>query len=318
MPILNQVISIEEAIQRVHPTWDVEIGGFGRLTADRVYPQIVTPIAPALPSVAAIAIGPRSQIDRCWVLWDPQVTINLIAPAMVGFDYFRRLTRQAPLIFAQFGNKQLVTPSGQTPISPNSAIRVVASLDDVSVGTGTRDDDTSLIVPANFTANGETAPRVFLMDANDPPGVDRNLSEPRLHLVFYLQPPAFGPPLERFPYQRDLNFPDLLTSPVGQYVFGGCIPTHGRRLVDLVAYTDNANDIVFDVRIGGLKFGENQADSEDPHEWTFDTTTLVSINAGDVKRLQIVNPGCDYLTYWARHVSGATTVGARLTCWTVD
>lgn len=315
MLAINQVITIEEAVQRLHPTWEVEIQAFGKTSGDLFFPSAgLFPLFAnpdkALPSVSAIAIGPRSQLDRCYVTWDPQVTIT----DPNGLDYFRRLSIKAPLVFDQLGNTSRVLNVGVIL----SSIRITTT---PFVSNSLTDDDSSVLFPSTFTPSGSTAPIPFLLDTRFTAEQDRNANDPRLHLVFYLRPPLQSPPTDRHQYQLDYLFGELLTSPVAQYVYGGAMPVHGRRVVDFIAWTNSGDGASrYDIQIGGIKHGLGRTTgAPNPFEVVFDSTTLVNIAPGTPKRLQIQNPGVDYITFWGRVTAGAVTnQGLFLRAWAVD
>lgn len=300
MAVINQILTLEQAIAREDPTWDVIVGGFGRFGTRVVYPEL---LVESLPSISAVAIGPRSQIDRCWVLWDPQVVVNpqVKTPQI---DYVRRLTREAPLLFPQLGKKNIVP--GSTLLADNTSLRFLASPFIASAASHV-DDLSGVNTPSTFfPATFDIASQAAIEFEPLPGPSGSNTNEPFLHLVFYLRPPDHTPPKDRMPYTMFGNLPEDLVGPGGSPVaeipvFQGGLPVYGRRQINLIFSVPAFSGLTYDVRIGGIVA---DAGGFGNREITLDATTAVNISSTNPKRVQIDNPGVDWITIWTTKNTG--------------
>lgn len=310
MPVINQIMTLDQAITRKMATWEVMLGAVGRAGDNLTYPNLfMVPPSRSLPSVAGIAIGPRSQIDRCWVFWDPQVVINaqLDTP---GIDFCRRLTRESPLLYTQYGKKNIPNPA--TLAGPSTALRILAD-PVLATGNGTKVDDCGVLtVPDTFFPESSIVETAFsILDSTQG---QPEANQPYLHLVFYLKPAVQAPGTIRMPLE--INATVQLSGPGGSPVapipvFAGAIPVHGRKHVSVQAYAPFTSADVFDVRVGGLQPGLalEGPQGDIPKEFTINDSVLVNCSATNAPRLEIENPNCDYITIWATRDSGGGGVG---------
>lgn len=314
MPVVNQIITLDQAIAREFPTWDVIVKPFGQTVGtlnDFVYPTLEqdnrNSDRKALGAVSAIAIGPRSSIDRCWVIWDPQARVEALEPpAKIAIpDFFRRLSVEAPLLFQQIGNKKLPGGSG-TPfqcIDPISALRFGAAPISFRGGLGSitnLDDDGGVFVPTTFiqTAVGSS------VTAELNPATTQ-----QLHLVFYLQPPLSGVPTKRYPYKKTNTF-ILGTSSPQTMAYGVSFPVFGRKHIRLVF--DSLAGVSYTATVGGM-ICQNQTSSP-PSD--VQLATIATVSTTQTRTVTFDNPMVDYINIYGTAAAGGGT--GRVTCFAYD
>lgn len=295
MAVINEVISFEQAQARNLPTWEVQFQDFGYDNGSgqvKTYPEVIAG-SRGLPTVYGVAIGPKSLLDRCIVLYDPQVILK--GPALSPPDFLHRLSRRAPLMYTQLGNKARASSSGLlSALNPITALRV--GTDPAALGiTG------SLLgtvqTPTTFTPEGTTVAETFIP-------IDR----PLLHLVFFMQPPVFSPPLARFEYDGLIDH-SFLGSEAETYI--GSFPVMGRDTITLIleaaAASGNAS---VTYRIAGMRC-DSLAGTK---EVTLATSASVSRINPDFIKLE--RQGMDWINIWAAPgiTSPPTAVLARVRC----
>ncbi len=323
MPVINEVITIEQAIQRNLATWDVVISNFGidaeanpigegaRLT----YPSMPL-LLPGLPSLAAIAIGPRSSFDRCWVLWDPQFKVNSTNSDGAIPDFYRRLSIDAPLLFPQLGNQKrpgdapAPAPAlGLQCVQPVACLRVAASPQSFAVGAvlDGSDDNGSVYAPLTFIPGANSSSTPIETDIAD------NDVRLRLHLVCYLQPPLFPPPTKRFPFQRRIPLTLGGLSPLTS-AFAGIVPVHGRKHIRILFESTSPSTTIYSAIVGGLVSLEGPPTSSPVGNMPTDFL-LGSVSAVDPtspETLVLENPCVDYLTFYATGTAAGGPVYATV------
>src|SRR5512147_2258443 len=102
--IFTPPLSIEDATKLGYDVYEVLFADWGitnypsTIFTNMQFPQPGQPGIPA--TVAGIAIGPRSTVDRCWVSYNPLKKRNpLVANQPNGL--LRMLSVESPLMFAQ-------------------------------------------------------------------------------------------------------------------------------------------------------------------------------------------------------------------------
>lgn len=230
MAWLNPQFSIADAISREQDTWDLLITNWGdSLNADPTCTSFPATGVPGLPTPAAMAIGPRSDIDRCAVVWD----IGKIIPDIGIWDYPRRLSVGAPLLYAQLANQ--ARASGYSGTSAGSVV-ILSSIFPTATRPGVRD---GVIYSATYNklngVNATFGPTAVVVRAAD--SVPAFWLPPLLHVVFYLRPPQVGtPPTKRFPLSmNEVMFGGSVAA--GEQLVGQ-IPIMGRKTVNLLLSSD--------------------------------------------------------------------------------
>jgi hypothetical protein len=313
MTWINSAFTYADAQARVHPTWDLYVTEWGDF-ADPAAVTLAFPVVgkPGLPAPAAMAIGPRSLVDRAFVVWDLQKELLLGA----SYDFLRRVSVASPLHFPQTSNQgpsvdQLTSLAGSVVVRPyplytgagfGTPLPGGLTGDYTLYGVTYRKTNGSSgtfgpTAVVNRTAGGAMPPPIF---------VAASWVTPMLHMVFYLTVPTIPIPTSRYPLTWTGALP-MGTVARGEQL-GAMIPIHGRRVVNIsiTPLGTNANIRVSVLRgsNGGIAVGEARE-------------TDVFSSAGVVANTQVsttlTNPLADYLLVYGNpltvdSVDGSITV----------
>lgn len=243
---VNSVVSsISEARQRGQDVWDLFLRGFG---SGPTTPSLVFPTTgvPSFPTIYGIGIGPRSHVDRCWILWDPVATVSL-PDAETGIgqasDFIRRVSVTTPLLFTQAGNQSttFITTSNI------GGIRVAPSPEDFYPPATSvfKTDDDFVFRPDAYrpVGAGVDTPIVW----NDFTQLNSPNWSPVLHLQFYLRPPL-DVPTARVPFAANSN---SLAGVVGTEALLGIFPVFGRKRVRVRVIGAAGSATAGTIRVGG-------------------------------------------------------------------
>ena len=202
MPVIfSPPFSIEEARARGDDVYEILFAAWGTTDAppSTLFGnlQFPGPGQPGIPaSIAGIAIGPKSTVDRCWVSYNPGKRRTPNDPLQQE-NLLRMLSIDAPLIFNQ---KSAVNPNAKntpgavndpvTTLSDTGALYIFPMADHPAGGGGNpitfafpRRQDTTVLPPNYTDVNGVV--RQFQ-------NVDQQFMFPFLHLLLYLKPPAIS------------------------------------------------------------------------------------------------------------------------------
>lgn len=287
MTWLNSPFTIEDAAARGHDVWELlvdEWGDLGHPSTDgssKSFPPVVpgtvlppaqamtsqqgpagTPGGPsvvsgqsrALPAPAAIAIGPRSTVDRCWVLWD----IQKVLPNNTPWDYYRRLSVGAPLMFTQPANRWGVSVNPNTLVSTaGGAVTIYPEMPSQidandSAGNSYARQYYDWLQGTTFGAFYRKADGTISTFGSGvvTTGGAQTWIPPILHLYFYLKAPTAAPPAKRFPLS--LNFGTFLDDETETLI--GQAPVFGRRTITVefnaAGFGSGATATTYDFRLG--------------------------------------------------------------------
>lgn len=305
MSIINEVISLEQAIQRGEQTWEVLINYFGASDPD-VGGQTIHAFPGAgafgssnsqrgLRSMFAVAIGPRSQIDRCWVMWDPQVRVASTS------DFVRRLSVDSPLTFPQLGNEKNLNVPATNYTNPIVALAFGTCPQVLNVADSFPDDSGflevhSFVRKANSFATQFT-PIKF--------GSQRTFN--LLHLIFYMTAPPTAIPVKRFPL---VVWSDIvLGGSVGTEIYLGSVAVYGRKRIRL-SFSASQGD--YAIRIGGNRWYTDPMNPPPPafdfQEKTY--ATIASITPDSPQLVTLDDPEIDTLHVWATRNATSPSVTA--------
>jgi hypothetical protein len=274
------------------------------------YPQ---PGLPGLPSaLAAIAIGPRSTVDRCWATWDRQKPTT--PPPVPGSNGVgsrpRPLSVQAPILFAS-GAQAGILPSTTGGTMNNSPL---AAMQGGQLYVFPK-DTTPVLLAGSYEYSWNGANRVQTNAAattvppaayNDQVGTNwpwptastpaLSYEAPFLELLLYLREPSFAPCTARFPYFSNVGPPTAAISVTGSYQPVGYYPIFGRKHVSVGVVSSAADS---SIRLGLLTcISENQAPgTSPPFELPGGTQTGIAANA--TAGFFLNNPCADYLIVYA-------------------
>lgn len=272
----NPPFSIDEAQQIGADVYEVLVQGWGSFDKqDHSVKNFQWPVSgPALPvSLAAIAIGPRSTVDRCWVSYNLNKTKTIVDSESGTHitDRLRRLSLDSPLVFSQPAKRgAMYAPPADLPLAmtQQGMLQIFAY-----ANTPTKSynwyEDTDQFPPATRYQDTTIIPAIFTGSIGDDVDLssgdyDRLWGQPLLHLYLYLKaPPTYVPP-KRFPLQAYGKYPDDLEPlPADVPTLVAMIPTFGRRAVQIMM-TGGGAATTFDYHIDALRainpgVGTNQA-----------------------------------------------------------
>lgn len=288
MTWVNSTFTLADASSRQQEAWDLLISNWGDMTgfapADATQ-QFPAQLAPGLTTPAAIAIGPSSLVDRCWVAWDLQ---KLVAnPAL--WDYLRRLSVGAPLTFSQPANirqvlSAILLNAGSLAIYPN-----IGGLPENVPGLRDSTDYRNTYLKANGVA-GVFGPGATITRAAGP-ATETFWMAPFLHLVFYLRAPVAALPVKRAPmHARQLVAAG--STAAGEQLIAQ-IPIFGRKTVGVQIQPGSGGVETVSIRLAVISSLYNDGGALTPQEHTVHTATPV-IYGNEIRHV-ITDSCADYL-----------------------
>jgi hypothetical protein len=246
-------------------------------------------------SLAAVAIGPRSTIDRCLVTYNLQGPKTVVVPAQ---DRARRLAVGSPLLFTQAANPE-ARANPVLNVADNQTIAQAlyvwsGQTKTISVGTAaTLNDVEGLLVDEKIqyvAADGSGLKDLFPVSIVAP-----NQERPTLHLLLYPKLPALYPPSTRTPMVRKGS---TLITGAGE-VRLATLPVFGRKHID-VQLSCAVNNTTF--RIGALRALTNVAAANIEVQ-----EVSVLVVAGTPVNYRFSDLGADYLIIYADPAAEPTT-----------
>jgi hypothetical protein len=312
----NPQFSVDEAQQRGVDVYEVLVNNWSRNDVGEKNLQWPPAGQQAVSlSLAGIAIGPRSTIDRCWVSYNLQK--HQLSTDVATTDRMRRLSVDSPLIYTQAALRG-TTPdlASDTPYQAQAETGPLI----VTAYAGTFNTPAnyagkqypgglleygpvdSTVMPASYVdVNG--ASRTFIVESSPPqPGA----LFPLLHLLLYLKAPPSFVPLKRFPLVLRGD-----VSVIGDDVIIAQIPIYGRKRIKLMII--GSAGVTYNFRIGAIRA---LADYSPIYEEPVDSVTgvpggtpvVLSSCAG-----QDLN--ADYLNIYATGSGGAVGAHYQLTAY---
>lgn len=248
----NPAYTVNDAIDRGQDVYEVLVYGWGTaLPQCRQWPPEGLPGLAT--SVAGIAIGPRSTVDRAWLSY------NLMKPRALPFipgvtDRLRRLSVDTPLIFPQANmpngrnqpgaqNDPVATQTISGALYVFAEQNIPGALGPLPIEFAYPVVSDTTVLPGNYT-DVHGVNRIMFSDAA---GAAPNTSMfPLLHLYFYLKTPINYVPPKRFP---------LEVQKVGTAIAAGSekllaqIPTFGRKYIRIMMMCS----VTANFRIGALR-----------------------------------------------------------------
>lgn len=244
--ISDTLIQIDDSIARGLPIHELVINNWGFQNGS------ITPVYPdyslrGLPAVAGMAIGPRSHVDRVWVVPDLLVTATI--PSAFGpvapYQFPRLCSVGNPIYFPIQGKRDVGAPPLIT------SLRLLAHRPFppyASSGLG-YDRDTTLMPEEYMVAGSASAVPFPLYAEIDAGGTD---GQPMLQLYLFLVPPTLSIPNKRGPYvASDAIFLDAGAAET--YVTA--IPAFGRKTGYLQFYCTDT--LAGSFRVGGILNGDD-------------------------------------------------------------
>jgi hypothetical protein len=296
--IFTPPLSIEDAKQRGYDVFEVLFANWGVTDAppstiftDMQFPQ---PGQPGIPvSLAGIAIGPRSTVDRCWVSYDPLKKRDQMAANQPN-GLLRVCSLDSPLMFVQAAgaaglkNNPGATDDPAKTLSDKGQLYIFPMANKppgaITFQFTTQQDTT--VLPPNYTdVNGVL--RGFASKLN-PLAPKPPLETPFLHLYLYLKvPPIALLTTKRAPLQIQGQVVIPINSSGVEKVLAH-IPTFGRKAVKIMMKASFGADF----RVGALRGISQLAGMQ---EQPVDVATGVPANTPTV--LAPCNECCHYADY---------------------
>lgn len=222
MPFDPRSFEFPDALATSQDAYAVEFPDWGVRTvaaaAKAINPnfQWPPPGSPAAESsLAVMAIGPRSTVDRCWVTWNRQKIVTAIpSDTPVAVDSRpRQLSAGSPIVFATGGRPGYLPSVADPPILNNDPQTAMHNgwIYAFPKERGDAAIVNSSLTPPGFQGTADTTilPSTYV----DETGAITPLASsgfigtltilPFLELLLYPQAPRFAPPAQRFPYFFD-------------------------------------------------------------------------------------------------------------------
>ena len=292
--------------------------------------QFPPPGQPAIPAtIAGIAIGPRSTVDRAWVSWNRLKALGgqggaaFLSHGQGGpTTRVRPLSIQHPLMFSQataVGALPTAAPDLPNSYNPNNSpgyamqqgLLYVFPKEPAPIPASNAGADfvntfaqSTTVLPANYADQAGNV-RVFGLDATF-----TQFQRPFLELYLYLKPPAFAPPTARFP----LFISDTITVNVtGSFQLVELTPIFGRKHVTVGARGhDPAGTATF--QLGLINCVRENAGITTSPPFELPGGTSAALAAGATCLFQLANPCADYLAVYAK-VQNNTTVDVQISAY---
>jgi hypothetical protein len=321
MPFDSESFEISDALATSQDVYEVQFPDWGVRTVPAaptaINPnfQFPPPRITAIPaSLAAIAIGPRSTVDRCWVSWDRQKLVAAIPggaefSGVVKESRLRPLSVGQPITFAQAGQNGILPSTDPvilfTPNPNNSPLAAMhqgflyvfpkdsappygGDEGQANANAVMTDPSTTTILPAKYA---DSAGVVWNFSDNN--GGLELFMTPYLELLLYLRPPTLAPPTKRFPLLVD--FTGQVTA-LGAFQPVAYIPIFGRKHVGIgLRNTTHVGDF----RLGLLRgVRENTAPTTSP-PFEVPAGTALAVPQNSTANFEFSNPCADYLIVYA-------------------
>lgn len=284
MTWITSVLTIDDAIQRGQTVWDLKLDYWANFFASASNRSVQFPLdgQQGLPSVAGIAIGDASTVDRCLVRWNPQKVL----PEDTAYTPVREVSVRQPLDFIQLG-AQRIQPGGLGAIvispSPETVI-----------------DASGLMRKSDGTTNTQLG-----------------ASNPLLHLIFYLTPPSYGNLSKgRAPAVNTGNIIINAATPTTEQN-ALIVPTWGRRKISVTAnvWTPDVST-TYAVSLRGAILPQNSIALSDPVNPPGERTVFAApgLTPGMSTGAVLVEPDAAYfLLYYTRVAGSGVGTSCRIT-----
>jgi len=247
---------------------------------------------PGLPSLAGIAIGPWSTVDRAWVSWDTQK----LSPT--AFNFPRMVSVESPLLFSMPGTE--ASNAGNADINSAMLNGSLYVFPQMFGSLASKNPAFTTILPTAYRIATAFTGRTFGVAANTNPNNAQVFIGQLLHLILYLRAPFQSPPTKRFVQNmQSPGLPPADNFPAGTEVCIGQVPVYGRKHIVVEITADDPATF----RLGGLRaMNPNIAINRET------TEASVTIGAANVvARMQLDNPNIDYLTVNVTDPGGMAT-----------
>ena len=305
-------LSLKEAIARSADVYDVWVNEWGTRIAnnpptflrDDSYPDYGQPGIPD--SIAGVAIGPESHVDRCWITVNSSKDFRLVQDTLL---YTREVSVEQPLFFTQpakVGPPLSTFDDGIAPLPQHAQAQnlfyVFADIKRPGV------DITSTQLPPTYLKADFTS-----ADINQPlPALNTRRVGPRLQLRFLLREGVFVPNKRAPVLWGSVNNETVgVDAGVETAIFK--YPIYGRKRIAIQMRGDNTGGVndTFRFRIAVLRtINYDQIVQE---ETVGDKTITCDANGRAGTSFRICDPAAAYLILYA-----TSTVNGQVTGWSVQ
>lgn len=319
MPFTPQNLQVEDALATSQDVYEVQFTDWGV----RTVPPGQTAINPnfqwpppgikAVPaSLAAIAIGPRSTVDRCWVTWDRQKLTAVIPPGPESAGSMtesrpRPLSVGNPISFATATKLGILGTVDPPPAKNNDPVTAMHFGLLYAFPKDTGDASQSIVDPNSTTI----LPAKYADEAGVIQGLGLTLNPlivfetPYLELLLYLQEPKISLPTARFPHFVSAS--GQVTT-LNTFELVAQLPIFGRKHIGLgLRNVTHATDY----RVGFLRcIRENLPPTTSP-PFEVPAGSALAVPAGQAANFSFNNPCADYLNVYAK-VAAASFIDVEL------
>lgn len=305
--ISDSIITIDDSVARGFAVHELVISNWGLFTPGSdpiaVYPDFTLR---GLPAVSGMMIGPKSQVDRVWVVPDMLANGTVVGPfgnLVPAYDFTRVCSIKNPIFFPVQGNRTVGAPPAITSLRLLSS-RYSWNTPPNAVPPYIDDDTTN--VPATYIKAGETSAIDF------PPyaaGVGLSGQGPLLQLLLFIAPPTslVSLPTKRAPL---VGHTWSVVGSGSAEVYAVAIPTYGRKSGFIQYVTTQTLDVA--ARVGGLQpaclTGGGALDGI-PVETT--VASDASITSSTAYRVAVSVEGYDYVILYYTRNSGSGELRVR-------
>lgn len=311
--------SFEDALARSEDAYEVEFKDWGwrgalpTANVPSINFQFPPPGQPGLSSsVAAVAIGPRSTVSRCWLSWNRRKPLDVKPADVVDraavISTTRELAVGAPLLFAQNSAKGILGPtqSAYEAMQRGLIYAFPFGLPSAFPNVDGRGDQ-----PLTGQLGSTTATPHEYVDqfgALQAWPSDQTAERPFLHLMLYPKLPAFYPPPVRAPMLRSVANLIGGVGGVRKYLW----PVYGRRSIRVSAIShayDTGAARQADYFVGLIR-NVNEGAWSGVYNQTpvFEVTaaSALAVAGNTPVNLAIDHPGADYVSVTVRNKEDAT------------
>lgn len=298
--------TVDAAIASGHDVFEVVLENWGEAFEDR-YPTEDQTSFPA--TVAGVALGPLSTVDRVWLTWNAGRAFANNTPISPWY-MTRCLTAEHPIMFSQQAGEGLSAINNTATYINEQRMYFTPFFIGAEPSGGTPGDVSRMygtIVPnEGFTTDGyiDADGNIRAIPAPRTDSTDSNAFFPMLQLQFFLKRGLAAPSGKRAPATWKKRIAP--TGAFGQRVACAYVPTYGRKYVSIAASADlaAANFVV------GAVHGMNGWPSSNA-DWAPRETIegdLTATNANETVRFKLCDPLADYIILYVVNQPGMNFV----------
>ena len=305
-----RTFTVEDALARNAEVYEVEFADWGFRTgvppapgaaANFQYPPLGSQAIPS--SLAAVSIGPRSTVSRCWLSWNRQkpADASIVLPER-RVSSPRIASVEAPLLFKSLARRGRNTQASALDAMADGLLYAFpfGSVNS-NASTGLVFGDTTA-VPADYLDQFGVV-RDF--EESLGPIVLAGTERPFLHLLLHAKPPPLFPATRRAPMVRGVA--ETITTTAAP-VRVCALPIYGRRSLRIgaVSYARGATPgRVMDYYVGLVRnVNEGTVATGTSPSFEISVGSALAVPVGSAREFVISAPNADYLMFYARPAGG--------------